>query len=142
MPSKPLPAPPSPAGSIEPANATPRNEDTVDELARVTDTTVRKVRAYQDRGLRNVCADTALCSSAHVIFKSALLRLTGATSMRRSPNVAATCFQQRPTRHKHGISRASADHAGHKRRTRQSTAMENAACPVTLISRYTSPPLC
>ena len=31
--------------------ATPRNEYTVDELARVTDTTVRNVRAYQDRGL-------------------------------------------------------------------------------------------
>ncbi|CAN0625036.1 Transcriptional regulator, MerR family [Burkholderia multivorans] len=29
----------------------PRNEYTVDELARVSDTTVRNVRAYQDRGL-------------------------------------------------------------------------------------------
>src|SRR5579859_6710393 len=28
-----------------------RNEYTVDELARVSDTTVRNVRAYQDRGL-------------------------------------------------------------------------------------------
>ncbi|NML34114.1 MerR family transcriptional regulator [Paraburkholderia antibiotica] len=32
-------------------SAAPRNEYTVDELARVTDTTVRNVRAYQDRGL-------------------------------------------------------------------------------------------
>ncbi|CAB3795645.1 hypothetical protein LMG28614_04217 [Paraburkholderia ultramafica] len=32
--------------------------------------------------------------------------------MRRSPNVAATCFQQRPTRHTHCISRTGADHAG------------------------------
>ena len=45
------PIPPSSAGSIDPASATPRNEYTVDELARVTDTTVRNVRAYQDRGL-------------------------------------------------------------------------------------------
>lgn len=35
----------------EPALTAPRNEYTVDELARVTDTTVRNVRAYQDRGL-------------------------------------------------------------------------------------------
>jgi len=34
-----------------PASAAPRNEYTVDELARVSDTTVRNVRAYQDRGL-------------------------------------------------------------------------------------------
>ncbi|KVT77593.1 MerR family transcriptional regulator [Burkholderia ubonensis] len=33
------------------AAAEPRNEYTVDELARVSDTTVRNVRAYQDRGL-------------------------------------------------------------------------------------------
>ncbi|MDE1181765.1 MerR family transcriptional regulator [Paraburkholderia sp.] len=33
------------------AAAAPRNEYTVDELARVTDSTVRNVRAYQDRGL-------------------------------------------------------------------------------------------
>jgi DNA-binding transcriptional MerR regulator len=45
------PAPSSPPGSHDPADATPRNEYTVDELARVTDTTVRNVRAYQDRGL-------------------------------------------------------------------------------------------
>jgi DNA-binding transcriptional MerR regulator len=51
MPKKPPPVAPSPAGSVEPASATPRNEYTVDELARVTDTTVRNVRAYQDRGL-------------------------------------------------------------------------------------------
>lgn len=51
MPKKPPPAPPSLAGAIDPASATPRNEYTVDELARVTDTTVRNVRAYQDRGL-------------------------------------------------------------------------------------------
>lgn len=45
--------PPSPlaADSDDPASATPRNQYTVDELARVTDTTVRNVRAYQDRGL-------------------------------------------------------------------------------------------
>src|SRR3984885_6000292 len=41
---KTLPSPP-------PAPAAPRNEYTVDELARVTDSTVRNVRAYQDRGL-------------------------------------------------------------------------------------------
>ncbi|MFM0726079.1 MerR family transcriptional regulator [Paraburkholderia strydomiana] len=51
MPKKPPPVAPSPAGSVEPASATSRNEYTVDELARVTDTTVRNVRAYQDRGL-------------------------------------------------------------------------------------------
>ncbi|MEW6339915.1 MAG: MerR family transcriptional regulator [Pseudomonadota bacterium] len=34
-----------------PAPPEPRNEYTVDELARVTDSTVRNVRAYQDRGL-------------------------------------------------------------------------------------------
>jgi DNA-binding transcriptional MerR regulator len=39
--------PPSPS----PTPAAPRNEYTVDELARVTDSTVRNVRAYQDRGL-------------------------------------------------------------------------------------------
>ena len=33
------------------AAADTRNEYTVDELARVSDTTVRNVRAYQDRGL-------------------------------------------------------------------------------------------
>lgn len=37
--------------STAPAPAAPRNEYTVDELARVTDSTVRNVRAYQDRGL-------------------------------------------------------------------------------------------
>jgi DNA-binding transcriptional MerR regulator len=37
--------------SPSPAPAAPRNEYTVDELARVTDSTVRNVRAYQDRGL-------------------------------------------------------------------------------------------
>ncbi|QQC67444.1 MerR family transcriptional regulator [Paraburkholderia ginsengisoli] len=51
MSKKPPPAPPSPAGSVEPASNVPRAEYTVDELARVTDTTVRNVRAYQDRGL-------------------------------------------------------------------------------------------
>ncbi|CAN0625733.1 Transcriptional regulator, MerR family [Burkholderia multivorans] len=35
----------------EAAADAPRNEYTVDELARVSDTTVRNVRAYQDRGL-------------------------------------------------------------------------------------------
>jgi pimeloyl-ACP methyl ester carboxylesterase len=39
------------ADSHDPPGTTPRNEYTVDELARVTDTTVRNVRAYQDRGL-------------------------------------------------------------------------------------------
>ncbi|MFL9875509.1 MerR family transcriptional regulator [Paraburkholderia megapolitana] len=43
-----MPKTPSPAVATP---ATPRNEYTVDELARVTDTTVRNVRAYQDRGL-------------------------------------------------------------------------------------------
>jgi DNA-binding transcriptional MerR regulator len=51
MPNTPPPVPPLPADSHTPAGATPRNEYTVDELARVTDTTVRNVRAYQDRGL-------------------------------------------------------------------------------------------
>ncbi|OLL28755.1 MerR family transcriptional regulator [Burkholderia sp. SRS-W-2-2016] len=41
----------APSASAQPANTAPRNEYTVDELARVTDTTVRNVRAYQDRGL-------------------------------------------------------------------------------------------
>jgi DNA-binding transcriptional MerR regulator len=45
------PVPLASAGVNDPADATPRNEYTVDELARVTDTTVRNVRAYQDRGL-------------------------------------------------------------------------------------------
>jgi DNA-binding transcriptional MerR regulator len=45
------PAPLASARANNPAGATPRNEYTVDELARVTDTTVRNVRAYQDRGL-------------------------------------------------------------------------------------------
>ncbi|WP_179402048.1 MerR family transcriptional regulator [Burkholderia guangdongensis] len=43
---KPTPTPPDDA-----APDAARNEYTVDELARVTDTTVRNVRAYQDRGL-------------------------------------------------------------------------------------------
>ncbi|EIF33691.1 hypothetical protein BCh11DRAFT_01470 [Burkholderia sp. Ch1-1] len=51
MPNTPPPVPPLPADSGDPASITPRNEYTVDELARVTDTTVRNVRAYQDRGL-------------------------------------------------------------------------------------------
>ena len=51
MPNTPPPVPPLLADSHDPASATPRNEYTVDELARVTDTTVRNVRAYQDRGL-------------------------------------------------------------------------------------------
>ncbi|MBN3806654.1 MerR family transcriptional regulator [Paraburkholderia sp. Ac-20336] len=51
MPNTPPSAPPAPAGSSHPASASPRNEYTVDELARVSDTTVRNVRAYQDRGL-------------------------------------------------------------------------------------------
>ncbi|HYS64720.1 MAG TPA: MerR family transcriptional regulator [Paraburkholderia sp.] len=51
MPNTPPPAQPSPADSNTPTSAAARNEYTVDELARVTDTTVRNVRAYQDRGL-------------------------------------------------------------------------------------------
>jgi DNA-binding transcriptional MerR regulator len=43
MPKTPSSAPPAPTAT--------RNEYTVDELARVTDSTVRNVRAYQDRGL-------------------------------------------------------------------------------------------
>jgi DNA-binding transcriptional MerR regulator len=43
MPKTPSSAPPAPVA--------PRDEYTVDELARVTDSTVRNVRAYQDRGL-------------------------------------------------------------------------------------------
>lgn len=35
----------------EAAAETVRSEYTVDELARVSDTTVRNIRAYQDRGL-------------------------------------------------------------------------------------------
>jgi DNA-binding transcriptional MerR regulator len=54
MPNTPPPSP-TPDASQQPANmpasAAPRNEYTVDELARVSDTTVRNVRAYQDRGL-------------------------------------------------------------------------------------------
>ncbi len=44
---------PKPTHTIpdEAAADAPRNEYTVDELARVSDTTVRNVRAYQDRGL-------------------------------------------------------------------------------------------
>ncbi|MBW9104765.1 MerR family transcriptional regulator [Paraburkholderia phenoliruptrix] len=50
------PAPDTPSTPTDtptgmPTGALPRNEYTVDELARVTDTTVRNVRAYQDRGL-------------------------------------------------------------------------------------------
>ncbi|MGF6774334.1 DNA-binding transcriptional MerR regulator [Paraburkholderia sp. GAS199] len=45
------PPPTSPAAPTEAPGHDPRNEYTVDELARVTDTTVRNVRAYQDRGL-------------------------------------------------------------------------------------------
>src|ERR1700761_2902684 len=51
MPNTPPPFPPLPDASSVPPGAAPRNEYTVDELARVTDTTVRNVRAYQDRGL-------------------------------------------------------------------------------------------
>ncbi|SMG59210.1 MerR family transcriptional regulator [Paraburkholderia susongensis] len=51
MPNLPPSSPPAPADSSHPASAAPRNEYTVDELARVSDTTVRNVRAYQDRGL-------------------------------------------------------------------------------------------
>ena len=51
MPNTPPPFPPTPGASDVAASDTPRNEYTVDELARVTDTTVRNVRAYQDRGL-------------------------------------------------------------------------------------------
>lgn len=51
MPNTPPPDPHSPDNANVPASTAPRNEYTVDELARVTDTTVRNVRAYQDRGL-------------------------------------------------------------------------------------------
>ncbi|WP_144137548.1 MerR family transcriptional regulator [Paraburkholderia sp. BCC1884] len=51
MTNTPPPEPHSPDDPSVPSGATPRNEYTVDELARVTDTTVRNVRAYQDRGL-------------------------------------------------------------------------------------------
>ncbi len=48
MPTPPLP----PSSSADaPHDGAGANEYTVDELARVTDTTVRNVRAYQDRGL-------------------------------------------------------------------------------------------
>jgi hypothetical protein len=46
------------ADSHDPAGTTPRNEYTVDELARVTDTTVRNVRAYQDRDLRRAAVSS------------------------------------------------------------------------------------
>jgi DNA-binding transcriptional MerR regulator len=41
----------SAAAPISAPSAAPRHEYTVDELARVSDSTVRNVRAYQDRGL-------------------------------------------------------------------------------------------
>lgn len=51
-PPPPPPFPPEPGAPNELAGIDPlRNEYTVDELARVSDTTVRNVRAYQDRGL-------------------------------------------------------------------------------------------
>lgn len=46
-----MPNTPSPAAPSNAPSDPPRNEYTVDELARVADTTVRNVRAYQDRGL-------------------------------------------------------------------------------------------
>jgi len=46
-----MPTPTSPSPAEPPSDGTISNEYTVDELARVTDTTVRNVRAYQDRGL-------------------------------------------------------------------------------------------
>lgn len=56
MPPRTPPAPDTPSAPTDtptgmPTGALPRNEYTVDELARVSDTTVRNVRAYQDRGL-------------------------------------------------------------------------------------------
>jgi DNA-binding transcriptional MerR regulator len=51
MPKTPTSAPSSAAAPISAPTAAPRNEYTVDELARVSDSTVRNVRAYQDRGL-------------------------------------------------------------------------------------------
>src|ERR1700684_3718720 len=51
MPNTLPPASPSPDASNDVPGHSPGNEYTVDELARVTDTTVRNVRAYQDRGL-------------------------------------------------------------------------------------------
>lgn len=51
MPNLPPSSAASPAASHDASGLAPRNEYTVDELARVTDTTVRNVRAYQDRGL-------------------------------------------------------------------------------------------
>jgi DNA-binding transcriptional MerR regulator len=51
MPNLPPSAPSASATASQPAGTAPRNEYTVDELARVSDTTVRNVRAYQDRGL-------------------------------------------------------------------------------------------
>ncbi|MEC5408676.1 MerR family transcriptional regulator [Paraburkholderia sp. MPAMCS5] len=50
MPNTPPSAPLPPAAGTRTGDA-PRTEYTVDELARVSDTTVRNVRAYQDRGL-------------------------------------------------------------------------------------------
>ncbi|HEX7936998.1 MAG TPA: MerR family transcriptional regulator [Paraburkholderia sp.] len=50
MPNTPPSAPLPPAAGTRAGDA-PRTEYTVDELARVSDTTVRNVRAYQDRGL-------------------------------------------------------------------------------------------
>ncbi|MEK6351087.1 MAG: MerR family transcriptional regulator [Burkholderia sp.] len=46
-----MPTPTSPSPAEPSSDGTISNEYTVDELARVTDTTVRNVRAYQDRGL-------------------------------------------------------------------------------------------
>ncbi|MDR6392823.1 DNA-binding transcriptional MerR regulator [Paraburkholderia phenoliruptrix] len=57
MPNTPPPDSPTPSPDAArlsadmPTGVAPRNEYTVDELARVSDTTVRNVRAYQDRGL-------------------------------------------------------------------------------------------
>jgi DNA-binding transcriptional MerR regulator len=51
MPNTPPLSTPAAGESNALASAVPRTEYTVDELARVTDTTVRNVRAYQDRGL-------------------------------------------------------------------------------------------
>ena len=54
MPNLPPSAPSASTASAtagQSAGVAPRNEYTVDELARVSDSTVRNVRAYQDRGL-------------------------------------------------------------------------------------------
>jgi hypothetical protein len=131
----------------------PRNEYTVDELMRVTDTTVRSERVYQDRGETHARVRApprrcrmATCTRQYSAIFTRPRHIQICIASFDARDVHATIPERRRTLFP-AASNPWPCASGwtireHSRRTRQSIAMEIAGWHVTLVSPCTSPPRC